>query len=176
MLLVFVELRRSDPVYADAGYHAGTEDDGVFKSTNGGGSWSGVNFPGFPVFDPVTPTALYAGTVFQSTNSGGSWNAVNTGLIDNALTVHALVIDPITPSILYAGTSAGVFSIQQGAPCVGDCNDTHTVAINDIITLVNVALGNAQAEACPHGVPSGTEVNVALIIQAVNSALRGCSG
>jgi hypothetical protein len=41
---------------------------------------------------------------------------------------------------------------------------------------VNVALGNAQAEACPHGVPSGAEVNVALIIQAVNSALSGCSG
>ena len=46
--------------------------------------------------------------------------------------------------------------------------------MNDIIILVNIALGNAQASTCVHGVPSGTDVTVAVIIQAVNSALNGC--
>ena len=50
------------------------------------------------------------------------------------------------------------------------------MAINELITLVNIALGTAQPSACPHGVPSGADVDVALIIQAVNNALNGCSG
>jgi hypothetical protein len=58
--------------------------------------------------------------------------------------------------------------------CVGDCGSVGTVAINNIITLVNIALGTAEPLACPHGVPSGTEVTVAVIIQAVNNALNGC--
>jgi hypothetical protein len=41
---------------------------------------------------------------------------------------------------------------------------------------VNIALGNADATACPHGIPSGDEVNIALILTAVNNALSGCGG
>jgi CSLREA domain-containing protein len=58
--------------------------------------------------------------------------------------------------------------------CVGDCDGTRSATIDEIITLVNIALGNAGASACPHGVPSGADVDVALIIQAVNVALNGC--
>jgi photosystem II stability/assembly factor-like uncharacterized protein len=100
-------------------------DEGVFRSTNSGGSWSPVN-AGLTdpdgnaldiialVIDPTMPSTLYAGTwwggVYQSTNSGGSWSPVNTGLSGYALWVIALVIDPSTPSTLYAGTyRAGVF-------------------------------------------------------------------
>ena len=62
----------------------------MFKSANGGGSWSAVNtglnatgVPGLAI-DPVTPATIYAGTsgggVFKSTNGGGNWGAINTGL------------------------------------------------------------------------------------------------
>jgi len=37
-------------------------------------------------------------------------------------------------------------------------------------------LGNADATACPNGVPSGAQVDVALILAAVNNALNGCGG
>ena len=64
---------------------------------------------------------------------------------------------------------------QQVAVCVGDCNGTHTLAINDIITLVNIALDIAQPAACSNGgLPLGSEVDVAVMIQAVNNALNGC--
>jgi hypothetical protein len=43
-----------------------------------------------------------------------------------------------------------------------------------LLTLVNIALVNAEPSACPHGVPSGAEVDIALIIQAVNQALNSC--
>jgi hypothetical protein len=60
--------------------------------------------------------------------------------------------------------------------CVGDCDGSGSVTVNKIIVLVNIALGSAQPSACPDGIPSGSEVNVALIIQAVNHALNGCGG
>jgi hypothetical protein len=86
----------------------------VFKSTNGGGSWSPASTGLTTIdlraleIDPATPTILYAGTgdgVFKSTNGGGSWSAVNTGLTN--LYAQALAIDPTTPTTLYAGTYGG---------------------------------------------------------------------
>lgn len=127
--------------------------------------------------EPSTLGTLYVGTlaggVFKSTDGASTWSDVNAGLTDTS--VNALAIDPSTPGTLYAGTdSGGVFSIQQAAGCIGDCGGTGTVAINDLIALVNVALGNAQPSACANGVPNGSEVNIALLIQAVNNALNGC--
>ena len=50
------------------------------------------------------------------------------------------------------------------------------VTVNEIIVLVNIALGSAEPAACAAGIPSGAHVDVALIIQAVNSTLNGCGG
>lgn len=58
--------------------------------------------------------------------------------------------------------------------CVGDCNDDQSVTVNELITMVDIALGNAQSSACPHGVPSSSQVDIALILTAVNNALSGC--
>jgi predicted outer membrane repeat protein len=58
--------------------------------------------------------------------------------------------------------------------CVGDCNGNGVVTIDEILTIVNIALGNADATACPNGIPSGAQVDVALILTAVNNALNGC--
>lgn len=60
------------------------------------------------------------------------------------------------------------------ATCTGDCDGGNSVTVNEIITLVDIALRNAEPSACPDGIPSGAEVNVALILQAVNRALNGC--
>ncbi len=58
---------------------------------------------GFLVFDPVDPSAIYAGTavgLFKSNDGGASWS--NAGLI--GWSVISLVIDPQNPSSLYAAT------------------------------------------------------------------------
>jgi hypothetical protein len=97
----------------------------------------------------------------------------NTGLTNT--NVRALALDPLTPSRLYAGTGSGVFEIEQFDACVGDCSGTHTVGVNDVITLLDIALGKAQPAACSDGgLPLGGEVDIAVIIQAVNNALSGC--
>jgi hypothetical protein len=64
--------------------------------------------------------------------------------------------------------------IPTPRPCIGDCDEDGSVTVDEIIITVNSALGTTQPSACPRGVPSGAEVNVALIIQAVNNALTGC--
>jgi pimeloyl-ACP methyl ester carboxylesterase len=162
--------------------YAGTPLEGVFKSTDAGATWSAANvgLPDAGVYalatDPGTPQTLYAGTlrgVFKSTDGGSTWNALNTGL---NTPVVALAMDPVEPRRVYAGSYVGgAFAIEQVPPsCVGDCSGTATVAINDLITLVNIALGKAEPSACPNGLPVGGDVNVAVIIQAVNSALNGC--
>jgi len=49
------------------------------------------------------------------------------------------------------------------------------VNVNELITMVNIDLGTADASACPNGIPSGGNVDIALLIQAVNNALNACS-
>src|SRR5919198_996515 len=105
--------------------YAGTSSAGVFKSTDGGGTWSAVNTglinkspSSYEVralaVDPQTPTIVYARTksgLFKSTDGGAQWSLV-LGYV-----VSAVVIDPQTPTTLYAGSdSGGVYrSIDGGA-------------------------------------------------------------
>lgn len=60
-------------------------------------------------------------------------------------------------------------------PCVGDCNDNYVVAINELITCVNIALGNSPVDTCPScDTSSNGVVAINELIQAVNAALNGC--
>ena len=67
----------------------------------------------------------------------------------------------------YPASSASVF-------CHGDCDGSGDVTVNEIISLVNIALGNAKLSDCTNGILSGADVDVVLIIQAVNNALDRC--
>lgn len=58
-------------------------------------------------------------------------------------------------------------------PCCGDCNGDGTVAINELITLVNIALGSLTIEACEHGACDSL-IDITDLIRAVNNALNGC--
>jgi photosystem II stability/assembly factor-like uncharacterized protein len=94
---------------------------GIYKSTDGGTTWSAANsgfgFPGPVVttlaIDPQNSSTVYAangGGIFKSADGGASWSAVNSGL--TTLNVQTLAIDPQNPSTLYAGTNGGgVFAI-----------------------------------------------------------------
>ncbi|MFA7061946.1 MAG: hypothetical protein WC156_14155, partial [Pedobacter sp.] len=98
--------------------YAGTYNNGLFASTDGGDSWTAL-FSGLMAnytvnsmaIDPVSQT-LYAGTnqagIFKSTNNGDSWSAISS-----ALTCYALIIDPVSQTI-FAGTNYGVFKSTIG--------------------------------------------------------------
>ncbi len=96
---------------------------GLFKSTDGGGSWLSISAGLTPhavnslVVDPQTPSTLYAGNsigVFTSPNGGGSWRAINAGLSKLDLRPVTLAIDPQTPTTVYASASYAVYKSTDG--------------------------------------------------------------
>src|ERR1700687_5565534 len=67
-------------------------------------------------------------------------------------------------------------AMYANAGCRGDCDGSGTVTIDDLVTMVNVALGLATLSACPAGDADGSgTITVDEIIVAVNSALAGCA-
>jgi len=183
-----VVLLAIDPTTPNTLY-IGTGPYGVFKSTDGAASWQATALtnpvPGGDVrgsigalaIDPSRPSTLYAATVggvLKSTDGAASSQAINAGLSNEI--VDRVAIDPSMPSTLHAGTHRGdVFSIEQVPTCVGDCDGSGSVTVDELITMVNIALGDFPPSACPDGgLPIGGDVNVAVIIRGVNNALDGC--
>ena len=70
----------------------------------------------------------------------------------------------------------GTFTIGTGPPpCAGDCNSDGMVAINELITGVNIALGSQPVSVCPSfDVSRDGTVAINEIISGVNNALNGC--
>ena len=101
-----------DPNNASVIY-AGTWGAGIYKSMDGGQSWTLMNsglgnyYVNTVVIDPTNTSTIYAGTqtdgVYKSTNGGGAWASTGPGLNQDAI-VYTIAIDPSTPTTLYAGT------------------------------------------------------------------------
>ena len=68
-------------------------------------------------------------------------------------------------------TGAGISAAQS---CVGDCNGDGTVAINELVLGVNIALGADDISACAAFDDGDGPVTVDRLIAAVNNALCGC--
>jgi photosystem II stability/assembly factor-like uncharacterized protein len=167
---------------------------GVFKSTDGGVSWDSTGLDVLHAqtlaIDPVEPRHIYVGTAldgaFRSEDGGVTWTPLNTGLTNP--NVLALVIDPIPAGAglgtrggagatrLYAGTAgSGVFVIELTSTCAGDCGRDGSVSVDDLIALVNIALGSTSIVQCGSGDANGDgAITIDEIIAAVNRALQGC--
>ena len=60
-------------------------------------------------------------------------------------------------------------------PCVGDCNSNGEVTVDELLTMVNIALGNAHIEACRAGdKDNSSTITIDEILTAVNYALTTC--
>ena len=103
-----------DPTNSSIIYAGGTDlqtgTGPIYKSTNGGETWTLVedfSYPHYQVWslaiDPSTPQIIYAGTsggVLKSTDGGINWTDLGTGF----MMVFALVVDPLNPNTIYAGS------------------------------------------------------------------------
>ncbi len=59
--------------------------------------------------------------------------------------------------------------------CAGDCNSDGAVTVDEIVTLVNIALGTTQITECEVGDANHDgQITVDEIVTAVNHALNGC--
>src|SRR6266545_4164603 len=139
---------------------------GVFKSGNGGLSWTdpsngeldGVNVHSLAI-DPVKPSSLYAGTasgILKSTDGGASWSdRLTSGAIYNLIfasqksTIYAADFDDVgyypAPSAVYKSTdegetwsgSAAYFAIAPGSLVI-DPTQTFTLYAAAAVTYLGV--------------------------------------
>jgi len=76
-----------------------------------------------------------------------------------------------TPS----GTAVETATATPTGGCAGDCNDDGSVAINELITGVNISLGQRDISACPaFDTSANGSVEIAELIRAVRNSLDGC--
>jgi hypothetical protein len=71
--------------------------------------------------------------------------------------------------------STGTPTTAAPEPCGGDCNADHSVTIDELLTLVNIALGSVPVANCEAG-DSNHDMHITVdeILSAVNNALNGC--
>ncbi len=81
-----------------------------------------------------------------------------------------------SPSATAADPTATPTQTPPGTPgCAGDCGDTGEVTIEDLLTGIDIALGNVPLRACPVFDANGDgRVTVDDLIKAIANALHGC--
>jgi len=127
-----IDPQNTNTLYAGTAGSPTTVDGGVFKSTDGGATWSAANsglpspsdgtyrvaqalavdpqnpgtaYVGFVIqCVPVIPVPCTSGGVFKTTDGGASWSNSNFGFPGYGVT--ALLIDPHNTKTIYAGTVA----------------------------------------------------------------------
>jgi hypothetical protein len=100
------------------------------------------------------------------------------GLYD--LNDPACLVGVVTPTATVTVTPTpppGGTPSATPAVCEGDCNGDHQVTVDEILSMVNIALGNANISTCPAGDENhDNQITVDEILTAVNKALNGCTG
>ena len=123
-----IDPQNPDTVYAStATCMPCTPTSGVFKSMDGGASWTGSGLassilvnPDYSVplvlaINPINPNTVYAGTydgIVKSLDAGGNWNASNTGL--TAGQIDSLTIDPQNAGAFFATSQGKVLRTADG--------------------------------------------------------------
>jgi len=78
-------------------------------------------------------------------------------------------------AINQGGTRLYALGTIAGAACSGDCGNDGSITIDELVTMVNIALGNGPLSTCTGGdADSSGEITINEIVAAVNNALNGC--
>jgi photosystem II stability/assembly factor-like uncharacterized protein len=122
-----VDPSNSAIVYAGTRSSGLSNDGGLFKSADGGRTWSAAD-SGLRHFaawisslaiDPSKPSHLYAGAyaygIYRTADAGTQWVPSNSGIPRSSWSIESLVIDSLHPETLYAETPDFVWkSTNQG--------------------------------------------------------------
>ena len=66
-------------------------------------------------------------------------------------------------------------SRAHGLACVGDCDGNGVVAINELLMMVNMALGSADLSQCAADTNGDGRISIDELVSATNAALQGCT-
>ncbi len=122
-----------------------------------------------------TPIASVTATPMSHNTQTPASTSAATATVTLRPSITATATQPATPSPTTTATGTpSVTPTLAAIACVGDCNGDGSVTVDEILSMVNLALGNPST--CPDGIAFGVVPDVALIIQAVTNALNGCGG
>lgn len=118
-----VTVVRFDPTAPDVVW-AGTIGQGIFKSTDGGVSWTPMN-KGLTkaaisaiVIDPNNSSTVWIGNsigaIYKTTDGGSNWSSSGSGLFAGNARITSMVIDPSNPSTLYVSTTSDAVNPSLG--------------------------------------------------------------
>jgi hypothetical protein len=121
---------------------------------------------------PDTP-GLY--TLFGAGNSV-NFNGQSSGDRSATTTLDvAVAFDTATPTATPQPPTPTITPTRPPVPCVGDCNGSGEVAVNELVTGVNIALGRLAIAVCTDiDVNDSGRVEINELIAAVNAALSRC--
>jgi hypothetical protein len=89
------------------------------------------------------------------------------------LSRRRIVTNHLLGALIAGWTLAPAFALSQ--PCTGDCNDDNTVAVNEVIVGVGIALDALPLSRCPSfDVGGDNRVDISELVLAVGDVLNGC--
>jgi hypothetical protein len=160
-----------------ATYLGGSLDDGAVQLA------SSANAPeviavGYTASVDFPVTAGGAQPMFATPAASDSATAAFAARLDAALTGSTATPTPVLPSptATVADPTATPTQAPPGTPrCAGDCDGTGQVTIADLVTGIDIALGNAPLAACPVFDANGdSRVTIDDLFRAIENALDGC--
>ncbi len=124
-----------------------------------------VNLPDGSEFGPISGNgAPFSCDKLATANAGGA-HLVSAFAIPNLEPLGAV---GVTIHLVAQDTGGGL-------TCTGDCGGDGEVTVDEIVRMVNIALGAAAVDQCAAGDANGDgEITIDEIVAAVNKALAGC--
>ncbi|MEW6363895.1 MAG: hypothetical protein AB1714_04570 [Acidobacteriota bacterium] len=130
--------------------YAGTDGDGVLKSTDGGTTWSKTG-PGIGddwvltlAVDPQNPAVVFAGSMdhlFKTSDGGARWADCGQGLPSDLISVTSVSISPAMPDLVYVGCyDDGLFRSTDGGGTWKLAGDWPRRVVSARLTLDPVAV------------------------------------
>ena len=110
----FIDFANDNNVYATIQYGS------LYRSTNGGSTWTSIDTPGSGAWvspflqSPSAANTIYAGTdkVYKSTNQGSTWTAIS-GVLGGASPLTVLKVH-VKPDFLLAGAGGKLYRSTNG--------------------------------------------------------------
>jgi len=123
-----------------------------------------------------TPTSTPTATATPTNTATPTPTATPTSTATQAPTPTPTSTPTVTPvATITATPTQTVPPTLTPKPCAGDCNGDHSVTVDEILTMVNISLGNSPISDClPGDANNDRQITIDEILTAVNNALNGC--
>jgi photosystem II stability/assembly factor-like uncharacterized protein len=142
--------------------YLGTQENGVYKSTDGGATWAALNQGRSVLPGPITalavaatqPPTLYAGTdrgqLFRSADGGQTWDDISAALpFKDAYRsqVFSVVTDPATPATVYVFVNRTGVAVSHDGGVTWEMPAQPEGVDSPVFTALSASFGAAPAGA-----------------------------